>query len=48
MKDIRLLEFDTPDDFNDLRDIVKSHIEQDSAWTEELAKVKDTMPGQVR
>jgi hypothetical protein len=48
MKDIRLPEFGTPDDFDDLRDIVKSHIEQDSTWAEELAKVTDTTPGQVR
>jgi hypothetical protein len=48
MKDIRLPEFGTPDDFVDLRDIVKSHVEQDSSWAEEIAKVTDTMPGQVR
>ena len=48
MKDIELLEFGTPDDFNDLHDIVKSHIEQDSTWAKELAKVTDTVPGQVR
>jgi hypothetical protein len=48
MKDIGLPEFDTPNDFGDLPDIVKSHIEQDSAWVEELVKVKDTTPGQVR
>jgi hypothetical protein len=48
MKDIRLPEFGTPDDFVDLRDIVKSHTEQDSSWAEEIAKVTDTTPGQVR
>jgi hypothetical protein len=32
MKDIGLPEFGTPDDFVDLRDIVKSHIKQDSTW----------------
>jgi hypothetical protein len=49
VKDIGLPEFGTPDDFGDLRDIVKSHIEQDSSWAEELAKVTDTRePGQVR
>jgi hypothetical protein len=32
MRDIGLPEFDTPDDFVDLRDIVKSHVEQDSSW----------------
>jgi hypothetical protein len=48
MKDIELPEFGTPDDFVDLRDIVKSHTEQDSSWAEEIAKVTDTTPGQVR
>jgi hypothetical protein len=48
MKDIGLSEFGMPDDFVDLRDIVKSHTEQDSSWAEELAKVTDTVPGQVR
>jgi hypothetical protein len=32
MRDIDLPEFGTPDDFVDLRDIVKSHAEQDSSW----------------
>jgi hypothetical protein len=44
MKDIEIPEFGTPHDFVDLRDIVKSHIEQDSSWVEELTKVTDTMP----
>jgi hypothetical protein len=48
MKDIGLPEFGTLDDFNNLHDIVKSHIEQDSAWAEEVAKVTDTTSGQVR
>lgn len=48
MKDIKLPEFGTPDDFVDLRDIVKSHTEQDSSWAEEIAKVTDMAPGQVR
>ena len=39
MKDIRLFEFGTPEDFVDLRDIVKSHVEQDSSWVEEITKV---------
>jgi hypothetical protein len=42
MKDIRLPEFVTPDDFVYLRDIVKSHIEQESSWAEEITKVSDT------
>jgi hypothetical protein len=49
MKDIRLPEFGTPDDFIDLRDIVKSHTKKDSSWAEEIAKVTDTRePGQVQ
>jgi hypothetical protein len=48
MKDIRLPEFDTPDEFVDLRDIVKSHTEKDSSWAEEIEKVTDMAPGQVR
>jgi hypothetical protein len=48
VKDIRLPEFGTADDFGDLCNIVKLHIKQDSAWAEELAKVIDTVPGQVR
>jgi hypothetical protein len=48
MKDIRLPEFGMPNDFVDLCDIVKSHIEKDSSWVEEIAKVIDTTPGQVR
>jgi hypothetical protein len=35
--------------FVDLRDIIKSHTEQDSSWAEEITKVIDTRePGQVR
>jgi len=48
MKDIGLPEFFTLNNFVNLRDIVKSHIEQDSAWSEELAKVTYTMPGKVK
>jgi hypothetical protein len=47
MKDIELPEFVMPDDLDDLCVIVKSHIEKDSAWAEELTKLTDTMPGQV-
>jgi hypothetical protein len=32
MRDIDLPEFGTPDDFVDLHDIVKLHVEQDSSW----------------
>jgi hypothetical protein len=48
MKDIRLPEFGMPDDFVDLRDIVESHTKKDSSWAERLAKVTDTVPGQVQ
>jgi hypothetical protein len=48
MKDIKLPEFGTPDDFIDLRDIVESHAKQDSSWAERLAKVTDTTTGQVQ
>jgi hypothetical protein len=36
MKDSRLLEFDTPDNFIDLSNVVKIHAEQDSLWTKEF------------
>jgi len=48
MKDIGLLEFDTPDDFVELHDIVESHTKKDSSWAERLAKVTDTTLGQVQ
>jgi hypothetical protein len=48
MRDISLPEFDTSNDFFDLRDIVKSHAEQDSSWAEEIEKVVDMVPGKVK
>ena len=48
MKDIGLLEFGTPDNFVDLCNIVKFNTKQDLLWVEDLAKVADTMPGQVQ
>jgi hypothetical protein len=36
IKEVRLPEFRTPDDFVDLCNIVKSHTEQDSSWAEEI------------
>jgi hypothetical protein len=48
MRDIGLPEFGTPDDFVDLRDIVKLHAEQDSSWAVEIAKVVNMVPGQVQ
>jgi hypothetical protein len=48
MKDIKLLEFSTPDDLVDLCDIVESHTKKDSSWAERLANVTDTAPGHVQ
>jgi len=48
MKDIGFPEFGKTDDVVDLHNIVKLHTEQDSSWAEELAKVMDTTPCQVR
>ena len=48
MKGIGLLEFDSPEDFIDLHDIVKKHEEQDSAWITEIAKMASMAPGQVQ
>jgi hypothetical protein len=48
MRDISLLEFGILNDFVDLRDIVKSHYEQDSSWVVEIAKVVDMVPRQVQ
>ena len=48
MRDIGLPKFGTPDDFVNLRDIVKSHAEQDSSWAEEIMKVANMAPRQVQ
>jgi hypothetical protein len=48
MKDIRLPDFGTPDNFVDLCDIVESHAKKDSLWAEELVKMTDAVPGQVQ
>ena len=48
MRDIDLPKFGTPDEFFDLRDIVKSHVEQDSSRVFEIAKVADMAPRQVQ
>jgi thioesterase domain-containing protein len=45
MKDIRLPEFGMPYEFFNLCNIVKSHIEQDSSWAEEIKKVTDMTLG---
>jgi hypothetical protein len=47
MRDIDLPEFNTPNDFVDLRAIVKSLAEQDSSWAAEITKVADMVTGQV-
>jgi hypothetical protein len=48
MKDIGLLELGPPEDFVDLHDIVKQHVERDSAWKSEITKVERMAPGQVK
>jgi hypothetical protein len=45
--DIGLPEFDTFEDFVDLHDIVKLHVEQDSSWNAEIEKVANMVLGQV-
>jgi phosphopantothenate synthetase len=47
MKDIGLLEFSSPEEFVDLHDIVKQHVEQDSTWTAKIEKVENMVKGQV-
>jgi hypothetical protein len=47
MKDVGLPEFGTPDNFIDLRDMVKMHAEQDALWTKEFTKIADVKLGQV-
>jgi hypothetical protein len=48
MRDIGLLEFGTPDDFVNLQDIVKLHVEQDSSWAMEIKRVENMVQGQVQ
>ena len=47
MRDIDLPKFGTLDDFFDLHDIVKLHVEQDSSWILEITKVVNMASGQV-
>jgi hypothetical protein len=47
MRDIDLPEFGTLEDFVDLHDIVKLHVEKDSSWTTEIEKVVNMALGQV-
>jgi hypothetical protein len=48
IKNVGLPKFDTPDEFINLSDVFKIHVEQDSLWAEECAKVTDAKPGQVQ
>jgi len=48
MKDIGLTKFGSPDNFVDLRNVVKSHTKKDSWWVEELAKMTNMMLGKIR
>jgi len=48
MKYARLPEFDTPDNFINLSDMVKLHAEKESLWTKEFAKITDARPGKVQ
>jgi hypothetical protein len=48
MKDIELLEFGTPENFVDLRDIVESHTKQDLLLAKELTNMTDAITGQVQ
>jgi hypothetical protein len=48
MKEAGLPEFDTPDNFTDLSNMVKLHAEQDVLWTEEFTKIADAKLGKVR
>jgi hypothetical protein len=45
MKDIKLLEFGTPDDIIGLQDIVESYAKKDSSWDERVTKVTDIVTG---
>jgi hypothetical protein len=47
VEDIRLPQFVIVDDFGNLRDIVKLHIEKDLSWSEELENVTDNVLGHV-
>jgi hypothetical protein len=48
MRYIGLPEFDVPEDFVKLHDIVKLHEEQDSSWNVKIEKVVNMVPGQVQ
>jgi hypothetical protein len=48
MKDIGLPEFDSPEEFVELHDIVKRHVKHDSTWEVEIMQVASMTPGQVQ
>jgi hypothetical protein len=48
MKDIKLPEFDTPDDVINLRDIVESYAKKYSSWAKRLPQVTDIALGEVQ
>jgi hypothetical protein len=48
MKDIKLPEFDNPNEFIYIRNMLKMYAEQESLWVEECMKVADVRMGQVR
>jgi hypothetical protein len=47
MRNIDLLEFGPPEDFSDLRDIVKRHAEQDQVYETNIFHVSSMIQGQV-
>jgi hypothetical protein len=48
MRDIALPKFNTPEDFVDLHDIVKLHVEHNSSWAADIEKVENMALGQVQ
>jgi hypothetical protein len=47
MKGIGLPEFGSHEDFVDLHDIVKRHVEQESPWAVDITQVASMAPGQI-
>jgi len=48
MKDFGLPEFSTLDEFINLGDVFKMHVEQYSLWAEECTKITNARPGQEK
>jgi hypothetical protein len=44
MRDIHIPEFDQPEDFTYLRDIVMKHTELDQAYEEEISQILTLVP----